>query len=563
MADLVDQYGRPITAARQKLYPSPGSHPWDNRPKPVVRAKIYENQSPFTRWEQVNYSRVIAAQVPGVDAALEMKASYAIGDAWNVVYHGENQEWGARMEENLNGIFFRDCNILGPAHDWHATLRSVCRTFDVEADYAVWFDSIDTPNRKATGQFQILDFNRIGSGIGWCVSAGNGLDKVKELGSALGTYYSGGFYSGWGSFLPYYVINDPGSPFDGYRIIDGIIVDAQLRYCGLRVLGYNDIGVMAYVDVPKEQLHFNFEAGIWLNQLRGIPTLANLLDDCNAVSDIKYYWQQGVMLASQKMVTRESIDGRPAQGVDETEVSIPQPDGTEIIKLVRVENSAAGVVELSSRRGEKLSTLDLNRPSMDEREFVKLVETAYFHKHWPRCLIYPEDASRAPSRSIAQQVQVQLRKRQMAVERTARWICDRRIAFEMARGTLPPNNNLFDPYNYGFSIPAKYTVDEGNDAKMMLNMLGRCCISRGSITAELGYQEKKVLRQNFNSVDAIAAAAEDLKKRHPWMTENAAMNRLDNNGNPNVQTVPNQTEPDGEENPKDPSKPGKTATIKE
>ena len=556
MADFVDQFGRPITASRQKLYPSPGSHPQDNRPKPVVRAKIYENQSPFTRWEQVNYSRVIAAQVPGIDAALEMKASYAIGDAWHPVYHGDNATWGERMEELFTASYFRDCNILGPAHDWHATLRSVCRTFDVEADYAVWFDGIDTPDHRATGQFQILDFNRIGSGIGWCVSAGNGLDKVKELGSALGTYYSGGFYSGWGSFLPYYIIDDTGSQFHGYRIIDGIIVDAHLRFCGLRILGYNDIGVMAYVDVAKDQLHFNFEAGTWLNQLRGIPALANLLDDCNSVSDIKYYWQQGVMLASQKMVTRKSIEGRPSAGIEETEVAIAQPDGTELLKLVRIENAAAGVVELSTRRGEELGTLDLNRPSMDEREFVKMVETAYFHKHWPRCLIYADDAARAGSRAIAQQVQVQLRKRQMAVERTARWICDRRIAFAMARGELPQNNNLFDPYNYGFSLPGKFTVDEGNDGKMMLSMLGRGCISRGIICNDMGVQEKKILKSNTLSVTNLATAAESISQQFPWLKPLDALNRLDNNGNPNVmpQAEPaTNNEPDGDEPPTKPA----------
>lgn len=329
-----------------------------------------------------------------------------------------------------------------------------------------------------------------------------------------------------------------------------MIVDANLRLLGYRIIGYNDVGAMAYVDVDKTQIHFNFETGDWLNQLRGIPRLATLLDDANSVSDIKYYWQQGVMIASQKMVMRESVDGQPGNGVQETEIAVPQADGSTTLKMVRVEDAPAGVVELSTRRGEKLSTLDLNRPSMQEQEFVRMVETAYFHKHWPRCLIYPEDASRAPSRSIAQQVQVMLRKRQMTVERSARWICDRRIALAMQRGELPQNNNLFDPYHYGFSIPAKYTVDEGNDAKMALSMLGRCCLSRGAISAELGFQEKKVLRQNFNSVDALATAAEELAKRHSWLNVNDALNRLDNNGNPNVMPPPPEA-PEPAAEPKD------------
>jgi len=210
MSDFVDQFGRPLTASNRRLYPSPGSHTQDNRPKPVVRAKIYENQSPFTRWEQVNYSKVIASQVAGVDAALEMKANYAVGDAWNVIYHGNNPQWGEAMEEMFHQSYFRNCNVLGEMHDWRSGLRALSRTLDVEADYAIWFDGQDTPGHTATGQFQVLDYSRIGSGVGWCVSAGNGLEKVKELGNAFGTYYSGGFYSGWGSFLPYYIIDDTG-----------------------------------------------------------------------------------------------------------------------------------------------------------------------------------------------------------------------------------------------------------------------------------------------------------------------------------------------------------------
>ncbi len=560
MATLVDQFGRAI--GTRNLYPSPSSHPYDNRPKPVVRSKIYENQTPYTRWEQVNYSKVLSTQVTGIDAALGMKAKYAIGDAWHIVYHGDNAAWGERMEELFHQSYFQNCNVLGGAHDWHSTLRSLCRAFDVEADFAVWFDGADENGRQATGQFQVLDYSRIGTGIGWCVKAGSGLEQVRELGNApYGYNYANGYYSGWGSYLPFYIINDPASRFDGQRIIDGIIVDQNLRLLGYRVLGYNDQGQMTYADVPKEQLHFNYEVGDWINQLRGIPTLANLLDDANSVTDIIYYWKQGVQIASQKMVYRESLDGRPSAGVQETEVVVNNVDGSTTTKLVAVEDAPAGIVELSTRKGEKLGTLDLNRPSMQEQEFVKLVETAYFHKHWPRCLIYPGDASRAPSRSIAQQVQVNIRQRQMTLERTARWIANRRIELAMRRGEIPQNNNLFDPYNYGFSLPGKYTVDEGNDGKMMLQMLGRGCISRGIICNDMGVQEKKILRANFNSVDALAAKAEELKQRHPWMTEVDALNRLDNNGNPNVQTIPPANEPDGDET--DPSAPGKTAPIKE
>lgn len=544
MSELFDQFHRPISS--RGLYPSILSHPRDSRPKPIIRPKIYENQTSRERWEQVNYSMILATKVTGIDAALTMKANYVVGDAWHVSHQSDNPFFAEKAEQLFNENYYRNCNIIGQAHDWHSSLKTICRAFDVQGDFGVWFDGADTKDRQATGQFQILDYSRIGTGVGTSVNVGNGLEQCKELGNAPLGYQQWGYASGWGSFLPYYIIRDTASPFNGMRIIDGIIVDQNLRTAGYRVLGYNDAGLPTYADVPAAMIHFNYEVGDWINQLRGIPKLANLLDDANSVSDIQYYWQQGIQLASQKMVWRESVDARSGSNIEETTVAVQLPDGTTKNKLVAIEDAPAGLVEMSTKNGEKLGTLDLNRPSMEERSLVSLLETAYFHKHWPRPLIHTEDLNRAPARAITQQVQIIVRQRQMSIERTARFIADRRIELGMRRGELPNNTNLYDPYNYAFSLPGKFTIDEGNDGKMMLTMLGRGTISRGIICNDMGVQEKKILKSNVASVEALAKAAEGIAAKHDWMTEMEALNRLDNNGNVNQ---PSQQEPDAGETP--------------
>ncbi len=529
-SSIVDAYGRPIQYATGR-YPSPSRHPIDNRPKAPTRPKIYEDQTTWTRQEQVNYSRVIATQVNGVDAALTMKNSFAVGDGWEVSYSGTNRAWGDEFEALVNGNWMRSCNALGEQHDWRSTLRTLGRTLDVEADYAVWFDT-------ATGRFAVLDQSRIGTGQNFCVSEGNGLERVLELGAASQYQYATNWLNGYGSYTPVWRIDDAKSPFDGRRIIDGVIVDDQLRVLGYRILGYNPEGKLAYADVWAWQVHFNFEAGAWLNQVRGIPSLANLIDDANTVMDILYYWGQGVMIASQKMVYRKSIEGRPSMGAQETEVTVVDAEGDESLKLVTVEAAPAGVVELSTRRGEELGTLDLNRPSMDERELVQMLETAFLGKHWPRALVYAQDMGRAGARAITQQVQNIIGARQMSLERSARWVVNRYVAWAMDRGLLTRNQNLGDPYDYGFTVPALFSVDEGNDGKLQLNMLGRGVISRGTICAYHGVNKKKILRENVADVDALATEAEGLATRHGWLTAREALTLLDNQGNPNVQPQP-------------------------
>lgn len=536
-AGILDWTGKPISA--RGLYPLPLTHAMDSRPRPIVRAKIYENLSSRERWEQVNYSMVIASKVPGIDAALNMQADFAVGDAWHVQYNGVNAVWGETMEQFINEVYYRDCNIMGGIHDFHASLKELCRTLATQADYGALFDD-------ETGKVQFLDYSRFGSGFGYGLSVGNGLQQCAELG--IGPSWSApmqwgyGYASGWGAFIPYYVIDEPNSPFNGQRVIDGAIVDRNLRQLGYRVLGYNEQGKPTYCDLSSAQVHFNFEARDWLNQVRGIPTLANLLDDCNACEDAKFYWQQAVLNSASRAVTRVSRDGKPnLGGIQETTVDIPDADGAPRKFQVRVERNQSGIYELSSDNQEELKALDFNRPAPGEAELIRQLETAFLHKHWPRGLIYTNDVDRAAGRMICQQVRSLVWGKQRTLERTARWWIDRAIAWAMRQGRIPTNNLAADPYNYEFTLPGEFTVDEGNDGKMYLSMLGRCCITRGIIANKSGLQEKKLRMSNVASVDALMTEAEGLTKKHSWATEMECLNRLDNNGNVNQ---PPQQEPD-------------------
>ena len=556
MADscILDWTGKPIKS--RGLYPLPLTHAQDSRPRPIVRAKIYENLSPRERWEQVNYSMVIASRVPGIDAALKQQALFAVGDAWHVSYNGVDEGWGEVMEDWINEVYSRDCNVMGTMHgphDFHSTLKQLCRTINTQADYGAVFD-------EDSGKAQFLDYSRFGAGFGYGLAAGRDLLDCNEMGAgpswSAPMQWGFGYASGWGSFIPYYIINEPNSPFNGQRMVDGRIVDANLRPLGMRILGYDRQGKPTYCDLPTGLVHFNFESEDWLNQLRGIPSLATLLDDCNAAEDAKYYWEQAVLNSASRAVTRTTKDGKPPPGaVQETEVDIPQPDGSTKKFTVRVEKNKAGIYELSSDNGEELKTLDFNRPSPDERELVRTLETAFFHKHWPRGLIYADDIPGRAARGIMQQVRQIIWSKQRTIERTARWWIDRAISWGMRNGRIPMNNRAGDPYNYEFSLPGEFTLDEGNDGKLQMSLLGRCCITRGIIASKQGLQEKKVRKANVISVRALATEAQAIAQDFNWLTPMEALNRLDNNGNVNQ---PMAQEPSATEEPEP-----KPATKKE
>ena len=527
---ILDSYGRPYPA--QKLYPSPPSNPTNSRPRPQVRQKIYENNTERDRNEQVNYSKILATKIPNIDAAITMKADFSVSDAWHVRYLGNNKKWGKQMMAWLNESYFRNCNILGQSHDFRTTLRSLSTSIDKEADYGMVFDT-------STGKAQVLDYSRIGTGYG--EKSAKGLEKVKALGKAPS------YSTGWGSWTWEYAIDDPNSPFDGARIIDGCIVGSNLEPLGYRILGFNEDGLPSYTDVPAAQVHFNYEA-VWPNQLRGIPSLANLLDDACLTEDARYYWGQAILTAGSMAITRKSKDGRPAlSGLQESEVTTTDLNGDERTVTVAVERRSAGIVELSTDNNEEIGSVDFNRPSLNEREYITDIETAYLHKHWPRGLIYTDDIDRAAGRAVTQQVRQRVWQRQCTLERTARWWIDRAIQWGMKTGRIPQYDAAFDPYNYEFTLPGEFTLDEGNDGKLWLSFLGRGAITRGIICNKQGLQAAEVADANEADEDDMMTRAERLAAKHDWISPKEALLRLNNPfTNPPPDNSQQQAEPGAE-----------------
>ena len=98
----------------------------------------------------------------------------------------------------------------------------------------------------------------------------------------------------------------------------------------------------------------------------------------------------------------------------------------------------------------------------------------------------------------------------------------------MRSGAIPGNDNLYDPYEYIFTIPGKFTIDEGNDAKMRLAAMGRCTISRGIICAADGYLAEEIEEEREAEVDRTLAAAERLAAKHSEWTAKELALMLDN-----------------------------------
>ena len=503
------------------------------------RAKTYEAISAWQRREMVDVSRVIAASVQNVRTALLQAGEYSVGDSWHVKSRSTNKAWGKKRDESFHTGFFRDCNARGKQSDWWSTLRQLNWTRKVQADYGILFDGqpyTDTVTLKKTdptGQFQIITYDRISTSIiggskPGAVGVGNGLEKLKELPKVQGYAYSTSL-SGQSSWPGIYIINDSASIFDGYRIIDGIIVDANMRRVGFRITGFTDAGVVTYVDVPAALMHFNFSAREQTDLIRGIPEIGSKIISIMHLDDVQHLITMAMKLAGKLAISRESKDGNPRQGGRSSrDEEIVDSAGNVTTFKRAVQQIDDGLFELATNNNEGLKVLPFDRPSLNEENFIARIETALMHDLWPRPLIYSGESARAGSRITSAQARTICQWDQKCIERDARWICDRRTEYEMRMGFIPYNDNLADPYNYVFSIPGQFTVDEGNDNKMRLASLGRCTISRGMICELDGYLAEEIEDLREDEEDRLAVKAETLSKKHKWMTEKEWLLRLDN-----------------------------------
>jgi len=551
---LVDQYGNAIAPANT-LYKTPSQFRGDMRPISKPRAKTYEAVTAWQRREMVDVSRVIAAGVPNIDTALTQAGEFSIGDSWHIKSRSTAKGWGKKRDEWFNETFARDCNLRGTQNDWRSSLRQLNWTRKVEADYGIWFDGAPRRDPKTgrevdpTGKFSVVKYDRISTGLlgGWrnvgVVGVGNGLDECKELPKTW-NYYS--TLASYGSWPGLFIINDSSSPFDGQRIIDGVIMDGNMMVLGYRVVGFDADGSPTYVDVPKTKLHFNFSARKQVDLVRGIPELAEAIIPTMHLDDIHVLLQMAVKLASALAITRESSDGNPSRsGRVMYDEETTDADGNAVTWKRAVEDIYPGMIELAVNNKESLKSLQFDRPAMNEQEFIARIEMSILHKLWPRSLIYSDDTARAGTRAIAVQARTICAWDQVCTERSARWIADRATEFAMRAGYIPGNDNLYDPYHYVFTVPGQFTVDEGNDLKMRLAALGRCIISRGIISEMDGYLAEEIEEQRIAEVDRILTASEQLAKKHKDFSVKDISLMLDNNER-NV-SYSEQEEPDGDE----------------
>jgi hypothetical protein len=504
--------GKPVSSTTlgwtgNRLYKTPANVARSDRPRPRARlsAETRKNISDCDRRDLITYSRLLKAQCGNVRGAIALKNMYAFGDGFDVHYMGANSKWGEEATEYIRNTFFPFCNPRGENFDFHQTLLLTGYALDTDGgDLAIF-----TTKGRGFPQVKIIPATMIGTGD-------RGFETVP-----------GGM-----------VVR--GGPFDGARIHDGIIFDRENVMLAVRVWGEDENGNMTYADIDKAFCQLIFEPE-WSDQLQGVPRMATALIDLMHVEDVKDYLLTAIKIASALAVNRITEDGEPNAAERTTQEEVVSDFDTSTTRQVTYEDIAPGIYELKT--DEKLQALSFERPSMNEEEFSKRVESAaLLSLGWPRHLIDPSELARAPVRLVTQIGRMCVWERQKAGIRRTRRVLTWAIAKGMKEGYLSRNDDGKDAYMWEIGLPAELTIDEGNDRKADIDDLKLGITSKTNILQKAGRHRSEMRKQRDEEMREAAEDAAKFSAEFPQLKFEQWLDRFEQRG-PNLQAAPKPETP--------------------
>jgi hypothetical protein len=498
--------GKPVSYF---LYPTPRWNQRQYRPRYWLSADTKTNVSEYDRWELVNYSRQLFAQIGNLSTAIKDKNSWAFGDAWDPHYCGTNAKWGDEATEFLKLQFYPMCNVRGPLYDLKRSLRLSGQAWDIDGDDAM----ILTQSQTGFPQVAFFPSTRVGT------QAAGMRGSMDGSGQSTGTV--------------------DGGEFDGAKIFDGVIYDRNLRMIGLRIVGEDG----KPQDISAYNADLAYEAD-WGDQGRGIPRIATCLLRWMNMQDIDEFLQRGLKRASSIGLKVKNEEGQAAMGnevitsevdaqLDSNTVASGNVHSNAQPQIYYEEAEGGEIYYLSSTTGEDIEGLDYRNPHPNSEAFVeRIVRESIASVGWLYELMNLTSTGRAPARLSCDIANQSIWDRQNSGYRRWKRMTGYAIAKGMKEGFLSPNNDGIDPYLWEPGFPKQLSCDAGNDEQADRENLKMGTTSKAIIAQKKGYYRKDIEAQRKEEVRALIAMAKEIHDESPEVPFEKVMDLLEQR-NPN------------------------------
>lgn len=428
---LLDAYGRPLDAARIRgAYAQTGRLMDGGAPAtnlPYWRASFREINQEVTpaEWARiVAASQKLYANLGPVKGAVQDKAVYSVGRAWQPEFLGIDQQWGAEAEEWLMNEWYGIADIRGEPYDFVTDLylASVCIDRDGEA-----FGML-TAEEDGYPKITFISPNRVGERTN---TAQNGRIATGPY-AGLKTSH-GVAFNDRGRAVAYHVMGD---------------TEAEDRWLSARS--------MMHLYDPE-----------WPGQARGFPMFAHAIRDLRSLITTQGYEEQAAMLASEIGLIEEN----PMGGPDMSDPAVALMDAAADLNPTR---PATGLVTKTLEGGgyryfqagtnSKITTMVNSRPGQNWESFMdRLIRNGCAGAGWPYELVWKgSELGGANIRLLVARAMRAVADRQDLLRPFAKRAVGYAVSVAIAQGRLRPSEEW---YKWGFSMPPEMTVDAGYDSQ--------------------------------------------------------------------------------------------------
>ena len=436
---LLNEFGTPYVqykAARSAERHS-GQRPWE----PVELRNIDKLIPSYDRKTLLSASRRMYINIGVARGAIDQKAMYSVGRAWQPDFLGTDTEFGAMAKDWLVNQWYGIGDVRGGMHDFVTSLFLMSVAIDRDGEAFVLL----TQTPDGYPRYQHIPAHRI-SGDNY-----GGTDKVRG-----GKMIDGIVYSELGAPLWYRVTNDE------YPEKENWIAASN----------------MCHLYDPQ-----------WQEQGRGLPAFTHALNDLRDMAQ-SHEWER---MAQMMLSSIGIIEYNDTGGADQDDVQNHLIGNSETGKGMVVEKLDGGSVRyFRANSGGKIETIKSDRPGEVWENFQdRIIRSSLAGINWPYSLTWKATGQGTAERSDLGKAQRAVEDRQDILEYAAKRMVSYAIAKYQKSGGLPESS---DWWRWGFSKPSKLTIDDGRVMKEMVESYKMGFRSGGDITAAMGREYKDVMR---------------------------------------------------------------------
>jgi capsid protein len=428
-----------ITAARQD---------YGRKLIPMQDKDTCRNVSSFGRRTLMTLGRWLFWNVPAVRGAILEQANLSVS-TFIPQFYGEDKAWGKQAESWLME-WDKICDIQGWPYDGDSLRSSMVVQGLVDGELFVLL----TQNQDGYPLVQVHPAHRIGSN-----------PSINEV---------------------------QGGEYDGYRIVDGVIINELGRTVAYRYIG-DGYQYDTYQDISAANL-FPVFFPEFSDLVRGFSGLASCVFDFQDVQETRGFEKLAQKIGSTISLIEKNETGEPDQTkalIQAGQISRDTTTGA-MGSLVQEEVDGGMIRYIRAGSGAGIDTLRLDRPTSSQQSFEdRVMQSAMAGMEWSKDFsLDPSQVGGAPMRVVVDKINRILAKRQRMVAKAMRRI----HGYAIAKSTLPNNSEWF---KFKYQGPAELTADKKYQSDVDLQEYRAGWVPLDDITGRRGLYWEEVQDQRI------------------------------------------------------------------